>query len=494
MEENVQRVFSIIIAVIIFFLLPMYVAFEKKDDVAYALAVKITSELVENVKNNGYISRKMYEDYVSKLGITNNTYEIKMEHKSYKYNPIIYSYTDTTYKKIRETFDYGIYKNEYKLGSISYKGNTYGNLILSYAKNEEVYTESQILDVLSRDNSGIYTGMSKEAYANIKINDIPLEPNLYTSGALGAIYTMNKGDQFTVRIKNVNTTTAEIFFNALTVGMVTEPIPRVYVNYGSTILAEKYKNWVVANSGYTGNVQEITIAETGNYLLEVWGASGSGNNPDNLNLASRGGKGGYAKGQKYFTKGTRIYAYVGGQGAGDKGGFNGGGNAGPKANGGGGATDIRIIGGAWNDNLSLNSRIIVAGGGGGADDVLTNELPGSLNDGSGGDGGGTNGSKGYINGSLAIRGVDPIPEYNNIQCANGGAQYAFNGLKLGYAENAIFYNDLGGGGGGYYGGAPSKHYNGGGGGGSGFIGGVANGQMQSGTNTGNGMFRITFIN
>jgi hypothetical protein len=97
MEENVQRVFSIMVAVLVFFILPMYIAFEKKDDTAYALAVRITSELVENVKNNGYISKKMYDDYVSKLAVTGNIYDISMEHKSYKYYPVICSYTDATF-------------------------------------------------------------------------------------------------------------------------------------------------------------------------------------------------------------------------------------------------------------------------------------------------------------------------------------------------------------------------------------------------------------
>lgn len=482
MEENVQRVFSIIIAVMVFFLMPMYIAFEKKDDTSYALAVKITSEFVQNVQNNGYLSRKMYEDYTSKLGITNNTYEIKMEHKSYKYNPIIVSYTDTNYNKIKETFDYGIYAQQFKTGTITYNGNTYGNLVSSYVKNEEVYTENQIIDVLSREKSNVYTGMSKDEYANVGVNDISLEPNLYTSGALGAVYTMNKGDEFTVRLKNTNTTTAEIFFNALTVGMVTDPIPRVYVNYGCTIQAEKYKDWVIAGNSFTGNVQEITITESGNYLLEVWGASGGGNNPDNSNLGSRGGKGGYSKGEIFLNKGTKLYIYVGGQGVADKGGFNGGGNAGPNANGGGGSTDIRTTGGVWNNPASITSRIIVAGGGGGADNMLAGEVAGGDDDGSGGAGGGTTGSKGYINGNLT-----------DTACAAGGTQFGFAGSKLGYADNASLISDYGGGGGGYYGGSPSTHHNGGGGGGSGYIGGVVNGSTQSGVNIGNGAFRITFV-
>ena len=496
MEENVQRVFSIMIAVIVFFLLPMYVAFEKKDDIAYALAVRMTSELTENVKNNGYLSKKIYDEYISKLAITGNTYEIKIEHKAYKYNPVICSYSDATHNTLLQTFEYEIYDSQYLNGNISYNGNTYGNLQLSYNRNEEVFTEEQILDILSIDNSSVYTGMSREAYANVGINDIPLEPNLYSSGFLGAVYTMSKGDDFSIRIKNVNTTTAEIFFNTLTLGMASNPMPRVYVNYGCTIQNEKYKNWVVTNSGYTGNVQEVTIAETGNYLLEVWGASGAGNDPASAVLGSRGGKGGYAKGQKHLTQGTKLYIYVGGKGSGSSGGFNGGGNAGPAGNGGGGATDIRTSGGVWNNAASLASRIIVAGGGGGADDTLPDEVAGGPNDGSGGSGGGSNGSPGYINGTNSPTYFD----LNNanpaviVGCAIGGNQNGAGGLQLGFANPTTIPTDVGGGGGGYYGGSPSLHYNGGGGGGSGNINGVTSGEQQTGINSGNGSYRITFVN
>lgn len=496
MEENVQRVFSIMVAVLVFFILPMYIAFEKKDDTAYALAVRITSELVENVKNNGYISKKMYDEYVSKLGVTGNVYEISMEHKSYKYYPVICSYTDATYTKLRETFEYDIYKNQYANGAISYNGNVYGNLVLSYSRSEEVYTEAHIVDVLATTNNIVYTGMSPDVYANVGESSIPLNPNLYASGTLGPVYTMNKGDSFTVRIKNKNTTIAEIFFNALTAGMATDKMPRVYVNYGCTVQDEKYKTWVISNSGYTGNVQEITISETGTYLLEVWGASGGGNDPSSTTLGSRGGRGGYSKGRINLTRGTKLYAYVGGKGVGSTGGFNGGGDGGPGGNGGGGATDIRLTGGVWNDPISLNSRIIVAGGGGGADDTLATEVAGGENDGSGGAGGGANGGMGYINGILS-----PTQTFLNnaspqayVGCALGGNSTGGNGRQFGYAAPPTIVTDLGGGGGGYYGGNPSLHYNGGGGGGSGYVGGVTSGEMQTGVNTGNGSYRITFVN
>ena len=92
MDGILQRVVSIIIAVAIFFILPVYIAYEKKDDISYALALKITTDFVENVNSRGYISADMYNSFISELSVTQNTYDIYLEHTAKKYNPVIYSY------------------------------------------------------------------------------------------------------------------------------------------------------------------------------------------------------------------------------------------------------------------------------------------------------------------------------------------------------------------------------------------------------------------
>jgi len=113
---------------------------------------------------------------------------------------------------------------------------------------------------------------------------------------------------------------------------------------------------VLATFGYTGSVQSFTIPSSGNYKLEVWGAQGG----NDLAAPSErfGGRGGYSAGELYLTSGTILYLYIGGQGSGCT-------SSTWYSTGGGGATDIRLVGGEWNNSSGLYSRIIVAGGGGG---------------------------------------------------------------------------------------------------------------------------------
>ena len=131
------------------------------------------------------------------------------------------------------------------------------------------------------------------------------------------------------------------------------------------------------NYNHTASSQTFTTPIDGLYKVELWGAGGG--YAMNTGNARQGtpGFGAYTSGYIILEKNTKLYVYVGGQGddgkleTNGKGGFNGGGNAtwdggdNESAGAGGGATDIRLVNGEWNNFNSLKSRIIVASGGGG---------------------------------------------------------------------------------------------------------------------------------
>ena len=125
---------------------------------------------------------------------------------------------------------------------------------------------------------------------------------------------------------------------------------------------------------YTGEYQEFEAKDSGYYKMECYGAKG-GYSRINGSIGATGGNGGYTFGVIYLEKGEKLYVYVGGHGADAvvgkdaKGGYNGGGlgtwdhSDDEAAGAGGGATDIRLISGEWNNFESLKSRIMVAAGG-----------------------------------------------------------------------------------------------------------------------------------
>ena len=106
-------------------------------------------------------------------------------------------------------------------------------------------------------------------------------------------------------------------------------------------------NNAIYNYAYTGTVSNFTVPETGNYKIEVWGASGGDNYSNKyLTANSHGGRGGYSSGTITLQKDDTLYVVVGGRGKYGSGyvagGFNGGGTGGASSSGsGGGATDVQ---------------------------------------------------------------------------------------------------------------------------------------------------------
>ena len=211
----------------------------------------------------------------------------------------------------------------------------------------------------------------------------------------------------------------------------------------------------------------------GVYSVVLYGASGG---YTTFHVNNDPGKGGMTKGILQLKAHTTLYLYVGGKGGDSnrgtpgKGGFNGGiigGSDISKDNdcasgGSGGATDIRIEGGDWNDTQGLRSRIMVAAGGGSAGCYIYA--------GKGGDGGGVEGMKGgdtaYSQYGKSVSGGSPGTQRSGSHFGYGGKGQ--DGTYPSQSEAA------GSGGGGYWGGYGGVNSNNGasgsgGGGGSSFI-------------------------
>ena len=265
---------------------------------------------------------------------------------------------------------------------------------------------------------------------------------------------------------------------------------------------------------YTGDSQMYYAQREGYYYIEMAGASGGAS-------TAVKGLGAKTSGYIYLKSGDKLYFYVGGEGTQSaevaeytSGGYNGGGSANYGAGTGGGATDVRLTGGAFDNVSSLVSRIMVAGGGGSGGSFSADVWGGDGGTLYGQDGGDTvswpgagNGGTQTSGGSLGDTSVATI----------GTAGKLLFGGNSGY--QASYSDSSGAGGGGYYGGAGGSARNGGGAGGSSYISGYAGvnsvektttishtdqtlhysdkyfigGQMIAGANEGNGYAKISYV-
>ena len=213
---------------------------------------------------------------------------------------------------------------------------------------------------------------------------------------------------------------------------------------------------------YTGGPQLFIVSQAGKYKLRACGAQGG---TVKGHATATGGMGAVTEGTITLQVGQKVYVYVGETaGTADYASptsiydakYNGGGAGGGKSsdnnlfNGaGGGATDFRLVGGgAWNNAISLNSRILVAAGGGGA----AYYFPGVVYTYQGGMGGGWTGTDGA--------------GYSTRIFGRGGTQTGGGEGNSRGIFGAGAASSGGGGGGGYYGGGAGVSLCSGGGGSS----------------------------
>lgn len=355
-----------------------------------------------------------------------------------------------------------ITKGAYVVDSIdTTKLGTY-YITYSVTKDNVIYKETREVDIVDTTKP-VITGVS----------DSSIDNTVLTYDVLSGISVSdNSGEELTIK----------------TSGTLSLGIPGSYVvtytatdSSGNTASASRTITITQAvwSFNYTGNSQSFTIPCNGSYKIELWGAQGG----DFLTIL--GGRGGYVSGNISLTKSTAIYIYVGGNpGTSETGGYNGGESlsAGQSAYGraGGGATDIRLSSGLWNDSNGLKNRIIVAGGGGGANYRNYADQACGYGQGAGGYGGGLTGGTGettnHTNTSnctygwgVGTGGTQTLGGVYNNYSSTGTLNSSVTTGSFGSAEYSN--GSQSGGGSGYYGGGASAH--GGAGGGSSFVSGYS---------------------
>ena len=176
MKDNLSIVITMLVFVILIVIFPLYNYFERQDDMSYNLALKATTNFVDEVLESGYLDQEMYNKYVSELANTGNIYDIQLEaHRKVliKENP---DNSNTAY-------------NEKYL--INYNNNIF-------------------------DNEGVVNNIQEKVIR-------------------GNAYYFNEGDKFYVKMKNSNTTMAGAIFNTI---VPTASKDRISVNYGGIVNAK----------------------------------------------------------------------------------------------------------------------------------------------------------------------------------------------------------------------------------------------------------------
>ena len=251
MEDNIQTIVIVVISVFLLFIFPVYMAYEKKDDISYALAMRYTQDLVDEVRSKGYISRYMYEDYRAKLKVTGNTYDVKLTHEYNRYDPITNYYIvkdgkytlakTTTQEERTKLINQGIGEGSLAKNATKKQQDEYITSIYGYDVSKDVLKSEDTYQISKQTYTTSYIEGILNSEKKLKLNSG--DTNVVCKDELPNdceyAYIMNVGDNFNITIKNTNTTLATVIYNMVTANTL-DNNTRIYVNYGGAILSNKW--------------------------------------------------------------------------------------------------------------------------------------------------------------------------------------------------------------------------------------------------------------
>ncbi len=87
MSDTLITIIAIFLAAILMFIFPLMSVSERNDDIAQSVVQTATSELVDKIAVSGKITQSDYEEYLSKISTTGNTYDVEIEVQKIDENP-----------------------------------------------------------------------------------------------------------------------------------------------------------------------------------------------------------------------------------------------------------------------------------------------------------------------------------------------------------------------------------------------------------------------
>jgi len=175
------KMFAVLIAILLLYIFPVSAAFDQQDDVSELVVMRATTSFVDAVRDKGYISPVMYDDFLQTIHATGNTFDVQMEHGQKRYDPV---YDDPSRP---ETF-----RGEYDV-------------------HYDMFYNAQILPVLFPDSAAGKDDPSRR-------------------------YRLHAGDTFYVVVKNTNRTNGTILHDFLNNAI--SPNEKIVIPYGGVVRNE----------------------------------------------------------------------------------------------------------------------------------------------------------------------------------------------------------------------------------------------------------------
>ena len=156
MGDSLITVVAIFLAAILMFIFPLMSLAERNDDISQLAVQTATTEFVDNVRTTGVMTLEDYDDYLSEISATGNSFDIEVLIQQLDENPGV-KVTQAEATKIGENLYYNMYTTQ-----VEQQLDSTGRIVLK---------EGYIITVTARNTNQTISQMLRNFFYMISGND-----------------------------------------------------------------------------------------------------------------------------------------------------------------------------------------------------------------------------------------------------------------------------------------------------------------------------------
>lgn len=160
MDDILMSIIGIVIAVVLMFIFPLMTMADRSDDISQLTVKVATTEFADDVRTSGKLTPERYDQFLTNIGSTGNTYNVELEIRILDENPGKKETISTKGKNPGENVYYSVYNSQIIENTIN-KEKTYylkeGDLFIVSVKNTNQTMSQQLKNFF-------YTVVGKDTY------------------------------------------------------------------------------------------------------------------------------------------------------------------------------------------------------------------------------------------------------------------------------------------------------------------------------------------
>ena len=143
MSDTLITIIAIFLAAVLMFVFPLMAVSNTQDDISQVAVQSLVAEFVNNAATQGKITAQNYDDFLTKLNATGNSYDVQMEHKIMTTNPnkgvevqlgenLYYSIYNVTILEDLQNGEHLLKKGEYIICTVKNTNTTIGTQVKNF--------------------------------------------------------------------------------------------------------------------------------------------------------------------------------------------------------------------------------------------------------------------------------------------------------------------------------------------------------------------------